>query len=153
MPEKALIYGRLLLAAWDFDLKGAEDNAANLIGSASKIFLKNIILSIIKLRKESKQTNGMMMEFTPNVLNYFSANSSRIYGERKLFADEIVIEEKNHIPKYFTTVNEINQNKALEEACTIEAKPKYKINSFDLYTTLKEFPEVVPSNTIYQRNM
>lgn len=47
------------------------------------------------------------------------------------------IDESVHSPKYFSTVEEKKQNEALEEACTIEAKPKYKINSFDLYTTLK----------------
>ena len=51
LPDRTFVLARLMLAAWENNMDGAEESTAHIIIAATQIFLKNIITAIITRRK------------------------------------------------------------------------------------------------------
>ena len=51
LPDRTFVQARLMLAAWENNMDGAEENTAHIIIAAMQIFLKNILTAIFTRRK------------------------------------------------------------------------------------------------------
>ena len=51
LPDRTFVLARLMLAAWENNMDGAEESTAHIIIAATQIFLKNILTAIVTRRK------------------------------------------------------------------------------------------------------
>lgn len=51
LPDRTFVLARLMLAAWENNMDGAEENTAHIVIAATQIFLKNILTAIFTRRK------------------------------------------------------------------------------------------------------
>jgi len=51
LPDRTFVLARLILAAWENNMDGAEENTALIVIAATQIFLKNILTAIFTRRK------------------------------------------------------------------------------------------------------
>lgn len=58
LPDRTFVLARLMLAAWENNMDGAEDNTAHIVIAATQIFLKNILTAIFTRRKGYATRDG-----------------------------------------------------------------------------------------------
>lgn len=51
LPDRTFVLARLMLAAWENNMDGAEENTAHIVIAATQIFLKNILTAIFTKKK------------------------------------------------------------------------------------------------------
>jgi len=51
LPDRTFVLARLMLAAWENNMDGAEENTAHIVIAATQIFLKNILTAVFTRRK------------------------------------------------------------------------------------------------------
>lgn len=58
LPDRTFVLARLMLAAWENNMDGAEENTAHIVIAATQIFMKNILTAILTNRKEFSIKEG-----------------------------------------------------------------------------------------------
>lgn len=51
LPDRTFVLARLMLAAWENNMDGAEESTAHIIIAAMQVFLKNLLTAILTRRK------------------------------------------------------------------------------------------------------
>ena len=51
LPDRTFVLARLMLAAWENNMDGADENTAHIIIAAMQVFLKNLLTAILTRRK------------------------------------------------------------------------------------------------------
>lgn len=58
LPDYGLIWGRLLVGAWENGLMNADENSVEILVTAVQVFLKNIISAVIMKKKHCRYTGN-----------------------------------------------------------------------------------------------
>lgn len=86
LPDKTFVLARLMLAAWENNMDGAEENTAHIIIAAMQIFLKNILTAIFTRRKGfSVREHSFIYNIGEPVPSISRRNSSRYNFLQKRF--------------------------------------------------------------------
>lgn len=66
LPDRTFVLARLMLAAWENNMDGAEENTAHIVIAATQIFMKNILTAILTNRKEFSIKEGSFIHSIGN---------------------------------------------------------------------------------------
>jgi len=76
LPDRTFVLARLMLAAWENNMDGAEEDTAHIIIAATQIFLKNILTAIFTRRKGySVRDNSFIYNIGEPVPSLWKRNS------------------------------------------------------------------------------
>lgn len=155
LPDRTFVLARLMLAAWENNMDGAEENTAQLVIIATQIFLKNILTAIFTRRKGYAVRDGSFIYNTGEpVPSSWKRNSSRILRSFEPGPTEIV-DPYGQVPALKPNYEEAEQTTAFHYACSAQlAPPPLKpVSTADLQNALKIYKNLVCNHTIYATNM
>ncbi|XP_034234946.1 transcriptional adapter 1-like [Thrips palmi] len=171
LPDQAFLMGRLMLAAWESGLEGANDSAADFLVCAVQHFLKTIIVAVVSQRSSFK-TNAKhfihgMGSPVPNPWLRNTAHITAPDGPTEVLAmheDTIDFwgvkreEDSNdpvHLMRLRESYDEAEDRKALEAACSSQ-NTRYvgpPITAWNLLSALQTHRSSVMSQTVYSINV
>ncbi|KAJ9598826.1 hypothetical protein L9F63_026640, partial [Diploptera punctata] len=165
LPDTSLIFGRLLLCAWEQGMEGAEESAAEIIIIAVQQFLKNILMTVLSRRKGYKlRENRFMYNLGTAVPNPWLRNTANIAddsmnnrGTEELIEEEEEEEEqeeeKSQPVFQRLSLEEIEQRAAYQIACSNTVPTThYPVTPFQLLEALQVNRNMIPSHTVYSLN-
>ncbi|XP_043255992.1 transcriptional adapter 1-like isoform X2 [Colletes gigas] len=129
LPDRTFVLARLMLAAWENNMDGAEENTAHIVIAATQIFLKNILTAIFTRRKG--------------------------YSVREDCTATEIVDPYGQVPAIKPNFEEAEQATAFAYACSPQTipPPLKPVNAADLQHTLKMYKNLVSNHTIYATNM
>ncbi|EFN87464.1 transcriptional adapter 1 [Harpegnathos saltator] len=154
LPDRTFVLARLMLAAWENNMDGAEDNTAHIVIAATQIFLKNILTAIFTRRKGYATRDGSFIyNIGEPVPSSWKKNS--MYLHPLHCGPTEVLEPHGHVPALKPTIEEAEQATAFAHACStqIPSPPLKPVSTADLRHTLKIYKNLVSNHTIYATNM
>lgn len=155
LPDRTFVLARLMLAAWENNMDGAEENTAHIVIAATQIFLKNILTAILTKRKEFSVREGSFIHSIGNpVPSSWKRNTTYIIQPCDYSPTE-VIDPYGQVPTTRQNFEEAEQATAFSFACSLQntsasLKP---VNIADLQHTLKIHKNLISNHTIYATNM
>lgn len=156
LPDLSLIFGRMLLSAWEQGMDGAEETAAELIVVAVQYFLKNVLMSILSRKKGYKlRENRFMYSLGAAVPNPWLRNTVNIADDlfTRGMSEPNEEEEKSQPHAQTLSLDEIEQRAAYEIACSNTIKTtRYPVNAYQVLETLQVNRNVIPSHSVYSLN-
>ncbi|XP_034945141.1 transcriptional adapter 1-like [Chelonus insularis] len=156
LPDKTFVLARLMLAAWENNMDGAEENTAHIIIAATQIFLKNLITAILTRR------NGFAVKrkcFIHNIGEPVPSSWKRntMYIPRGIHYSPPtdIVDPDGQVPAMKQSVEEVEQVTAFAMACSTQTLPPSlpPVGVKDLLQTLKIYKNLVSNHTIYATNM
>lgn len=82
LPDRTFVLARLMLAAWENNMDGAEENTAQIIIAATQVFLKNILTAMFTRRKGfTAKSNTFIHNIGEPVPSSWKRNTAYIYDE------------------------------------------------------------------------
>jgi len=149
LPDAALVHGRMLVAAWDAGLDdGCEDKAIKLILTATKQFLKQLMVAIISNRKGYRlRENRVVQSVGLPTLNPWLHNSWHTH-------DSTTNSHSPDDPSTYQGTCKAERDSAYYIACTADENEFLKpISVLDVFQTLQVQKSVLPCHSIYAVNM
>ena len=155
LPDRTFVLARLMLAAWENNMDGAEDNTAHIIIAATHTFLKNIITAMITQRKGfSVRDQTFIYNIGETVPSSWIRNTSRILEENRFKNPTMVVEPMGQIPSSKMDIDEAEQEAAYALACsrqTLLPNP-LPISIADLQQTLRVHKNLISNHIVYATN-
>ncbi|KYN03896.1 PREDICTED: transcriptional adapter 1-like [Cyphomyrmex costatus] len=154
LPDRTFVLARLMLAAWENNMDGAEENTAHIVIAATQIFLKNILTAIFTRRKGYAVRDGTFIyNIGEPVPSSWKRNSMYINSHN--FGPTEVIDTYGQIPVSKSSFEEAEQATAFSYACSTQiTRPLLKpVSTADLQYALKIYKNLVSNHTIYATNM
>ncbi|EFN71936.1 Transcriptional adapter 1-like protein [Camponotus floridanus] len=154
LPDRTFVLARLMLAAWENNMDGAEENTAHIIIAATQIFLKNILTAVFTRRKGYAVYDGAFIyNIGEPVPSSWKRNSMYINPFRSEPTE--VLEPYGQIPASKPNFEEAEQATAFSYACSSQStRPPLKpVSTADLQYALKIYKNLVSNHTIYATNM
>lgn len=154
LPDRTFVLARLMLAAWENNMDGAEENTAHIVIAATQIFLKNILTAIFTRRKGYAIRDGSFIyNIGEPVPSSWKRNSMYINPSDR--GPTEIIEPFGQAPASKPNVEEAEQAIAFSYACSTQATPSplKPVSTADLQHTLKIYKNLVSNHTIYATNM
>ncbi|XP_011497074.1 PREDICTED: transcriptional adapter 1-like [Ceratosolen solmsi marchali] len=154
LPDRTFVLARLMLAAWENNMDGAEDNTAHLIIAATHIFLKNIVTAMLTKRKGfCVRDESFIYNIGETVPSSWKKNTSSIIQETR-FINPTVIDPAGQMPSQKLCIEDAEQAKAFALACSTQTLIPITpfINIIDLQNTLKVHKNLVNNHTVYATN-
>ena len=155
LPDRTFVLARLMLAAWENNMDGAEDNTAHIIIAATHIFLKNILTAMITRRKGFQvRDESFIYNIGETVPSSWKRNTSSIIENAKYSNPTIVVEPAGQMPNPKMCIEDAEQATAFALACstqTLTPTPP-PVNIVDLQKTLRVHKNLVHNHTIYATN-
>jgi len=149
LPDTALVHGRMLVAAWDAGLDhGCEDKAIKMILTATKEFLKQLVVTIISNRKgyRLRETKVVQSVGLPT-LNPWLHNSWHTH-------DVTTNSHSPHNPIIFQENFRAERDSAVYIACAAAENESLKpISVLDVFQTLQMQKSVLPCHSVYAVNL
>lgn len=139
LPDRTFVLARLMLAAWENNMDGAEENTAHIVIAATQIFLKNILTAIFTRRKGYAVREGTFIyNIGEPVPSSWKRNSTYILRSSDHIATEI-IDPCGQVPAIKPNFEEAEQATAFAYACSPQTipPPLKPVNAADLQHTLK----------------
>ncbi|KAK0078662.1 hypothetical protein PV325_002221 [Microctonus aethiopoides] len=156
LPDRTFVLARLMLAAWENNMDGAEENTAHIIIAATQIFLKNLITAILTRRKGfAVENKSFIYNIGEPVPSSWKRNTMFIpYGIHSR-APTDVTDSDGHIPAITPNVEEMEQATAFSMACSSQtiSSALPPVNISELLHTLKIHKNLVNNHTLYATNM
>lgn len=170
LPDQAFLMGRLMLAAWECGLEGANDSAADFLVCAVQHFLKTILVTVVS-QKSSFKTNAKhfihgMGSPVPNPWLRNTAHISVPDGPTEvlgLHEDTDVRSSKRdedssdpvHLMRLQESYEEAEDRKALEAACSSQSARIVgpPITAWNLLSALQTHKSSVMSQTVFSINV
>lgn len=155
LPDRTFVLARLMLAAWENNMDGAEESTAHIVIAATQIFLKNILTAIFTRRKGYAVRDGSFIyNIGEPVPSSWKRNSTHILRSSDYNATEI-IDPYGQVPMIKPNIEEAEQATAFAYACSPQTIPPSlkPVNTADLQHTLKMYKNLVSNHTIYATNM
>ncbi|KAF2366098.1 Transcriptional coactivator Hfi1/Transcriptional adapter 1 [Trinorchestia longiramus] len=148
--------GRLLLAAWDHGLNAATEGVVLLLHHATKQVLQSVVTAVLKKRRGYKVREGRFVHSLgtspPNPWLRSAATASDWTADSVGLPVAGVSEGSSvgERPMLCPTTEAALQNGAhLMAFASAEPPPLGPVNCFDLYLTLKVWPNLLPCHTVY----
>lgn len=155
LPDHTFVLARLMLAAWENSMDGAEDNTAHIIIAATHNYLKNIITAMITRRKGfCVRDKSFIYNIGETVPSSWKRNTSSILQEAQFENPTVVVEPAGQMPSTKMCIEDAEQAKAFALACskqTLESMPQ-TISIVDLKQTLRVHKNLISNHTIYATN-
>lgn len=155
LPDRTFVLARLMLAAWENNMDGAEENTAHIVIAATQNFLKNILTAIFTRRKGYAIRDGCFIyNIGEPVPSSWKRNSTRVLRASDYNATEI-IDPYGQVPAIKPNFEEAEQATAFAYACSTQTTPLplKPVSTADLQHTLKIYKNLVSNHTIYATNM
>lgn len=155
LPDLSLIFGRMMLSAWEIGLDGAEESAAELLVVAVQHFLKNVLTAVLVRRKGYKvRESHFLYAVGLTVPNPWLCNTVNITDDVTMrFSTRLNDEEKMKSPVQKLTLDEIEQRAAYEIACgDVGSTVQYPVTAYQVLEALQVHRNVIPSHTVYSVN-
>lgn len=153
LPDRTFVLARLMLAAWENNMDGAEENTAHIVIAATQIFLKNILTAMFTRRKGYAVRDGSFIyNIGEPVPSSWKRNSARVTSE---YGATEIIDPYGQVPVLKPSIEEAEQATAFAYACSPQTipPPLKPVNTADLQQTLKIYKNLVSNHTIYATNM
>ncbi|XP_043483836.1 transcriptional adapter 1-like [Leptopilina heterotoma] len=154
LPDRTFVLARLMLAAWENNMDGAEESTAHIIIAATHIFLKNIITAIITKKKGfSVRDKTFIYNIGEPVPSSWKRNST--FAHQSCIPPPTLSETEGQIPSVKPNLEEAEQAVALSLACatqTVLPSPP-SVSIADLQTILKVYKNLVNNHTLYATNV
>jgi transcriptional adapter 1 len=154
LPDRTFVLARLMLAAWENNMDGAEDNTAHIIIAATYIFLKNIVTAMLTKRKGYYvRDESFIYNIGETVPSSWKRNTSSIVEETK-FLNPTIVNHAGQMPSSKLCIEDVEQATAFALACSTQTLipiPSY-IHIVDLQNTLKIYKNLVNNHTVYATN-
>ncbi|XP_066584536.1 transcriptional adapter 1-like isoform X2 [Prorops nasuta] len=155
LPDRTFVLARLMLAAWENNMDGAEENTAHIVIAATQIFIKNILTAIFTRRKGfNVRDQSFVYNIGEPVPSSWKRNTMFIpqcsnYNLTK------VVEPDGQIPVSKLNIEDAEQAKAFMLACSVQNTPLplKPVSAADLQHTLKVHKNLIDNHTIYATNM
>lgn len=149
LPDNGLVMGRLLVGAWELGLVNAEESAAEMIGQAVQMLLKNILTAILMKKKNFKTANcGSFV--------YDIGAPAKDICVRNTVTRQKIDDSPLELDKEITSMNllrKTNEETVLLTDCEeLYSFPRRRISLVDLYLTLQD-RNIIPSHSIYSINL
>ncbi|KAG7197158.1 hypothetical protein KM043_007241 [Ampulex compressa] len=155
LPDRTFVLARLMLAAWENNMDGAEENTAHIVIAATQIFLKNILTAIFTRRKGyAVRENSFIYNIGEPVPSSWKRNSTYVVRSSDFNPTEI-IDPYGQVPVTKPNFEEAEQATAFSYACSTQTTPPplKPVSTADLQHTLKIYKNLVSNHTIYATNM
>lgn len=139
LPDRTFVLARLMLAAWENNMDGAEESTAHIVIAATQIFLKNILTAIFTRRKGYAVRDGSFIyNIGEPVPSSWKRNSTHILRSSDYTTTEI-IDPYGQVPMIKPNIEEAEQATAFAYACSPQTIPPSlkPVNTADLQHTLK----------------
>ncbi|KAK3920227.1 Transcriptional adapter 1 [Frankliniella fusca] len=170
LPDQAFLMGRLMLAAWECGLEGANDSAADFLVCAVQHFLKNLLVAVISQRNsfktQSKYFHYGIGTSIPNPWLRNSAYIAHIDGSTEIVSiREDSIDHRRdkrdedcdsgHLARIKETHEQTEDREVLEAACSSNNGPNSMppISAWNLLSALQTHRSAVLSQTVYSINV
>lgn len=170
LPDQAFLMGRLMLAAWECGLEGANDSAADFMVCAVQHFLKSLLVAVISQRNafktHSKHFPHGMGTSIPNPWLRNSAYVANLDGPIEILnTKEETIENRRdkrdedfdsvHLTRLKETCEQVEDREVLEAACSSQSGPNSMppISAWNLLNALQTHRSAVLSQTVYSINV
>ncbi|XP_043266431.1 transcriptional adapter 1-like [Venturia canescens] len=156
LPDRTFVLARLMLAAWENNMDGAEENTAHIIIAAMQGFLKNLLTAILTRRKGYAVRDGSFIyNIGEPVPSSWKRNTMYIPRGPEYCAPTEVIDPTGQVPLIKQNIEEAEQATAFAMACASQTTipTKAPVNVSDLLQTLKVYKNLVSNHTIYATNM
>lgn len=155
VPDVTLVYSRMVLGAWEQGLDTCEDAAAEILSSAVKRLLKNIIQAIIARRTGYRvrdncfiygPSNHLPSPWLKDTAELLCVNKRR-YGED--MDREIGVTDDPDNPVTLPTYEDIEQRAAHELGCSVYNSLKEPINMYDVLESIQVHRNLIPSQSVF----
>lgn len=152
LPDTSLIFGRLMLAAWERGLEGAEENAAEFLVAAVQHLLKNVLTAVLTRKNGYKIREGRYIHgMGTTVPNPWIRNTIKAMNCNKI--NRFDVEEDDDLddfeePLKKPTLDDVEQKAAYEIACGPD-NSKTPITAYHILQTLQVYPHIIPSDGVY----
>lgn len=156
LPDVSLIFGRMLLSAWEVGLDGAEEPAAELLVVAVQHFLKNVLTAIFVRKKGYKvREDRFIYAVGSSVPNPWLCNTTNVMDDVTASLSTKENEEgKMKSPVHKLSLDEIEQRAAYEIACgDVGGTTQYPVTAYQVLEALQVHRNVIPSHTVYSVNI
>lgn len=154
LPDRTFVLARLMLAAWENNMDGAEDNTAHIIIAATHIFLKNILTAMLTRRKGFQvRDESFIYNIGETVPSSWKRNTSSIIRDAR-FSNPTVVDPAGQIPSSKMSIEDAEQATAFALACSTQTLVPVPppINIVDLQQTLRVHKNLVHNHTVYATN-
>lgn len=171
LPDQAFLMGRLMLAAWECGLEGANDSAADFLVCAVQHFLKTLLVAVISqkntFKTHSKHFHYGVGRSLPNpwlrntayishcdgpteILNLNEESSDQRRDKRD---DDL--SESVHLSRMRETHDAEEDRAILEAACSTQSGSHTKppISAWNLLSALQTHRSAIQSQTVYSINV
>lgn len=157
LPDHDFIYLRLMLAAWEVGLKGAEQKAADLLVVAVQQFLKNVITTILSRRngfclRENKFKYALGTP-VPNPWLRNSANFINTHTQNSGLLDVSENSESLLVPAKRPSLSQLQEEIAHSYASSNVDNCSSPITPSSCFEALQIDRNVIPSHSVYCNNM
>lgn len=154
LPDRTFVLARLMLAAWENNMDGADENTAHIVIAATQIFLKNILTAIFTRRKGyAVRDSTFIYNIGEPVPSSWKRNS--MYINPLNSGPTEIMEPYGQIPASKLSFEEAEQATAFSYACSTQTirPPSKPVNTADLQYALKIYKNLISNHTIYATNM
>lgn len=152
LPDALLVHGRMFVIAWDCGLDGVDDSAVQLLMTAVKHQVKEVLTAVLSRRNAYKLREGRFqfaLGCTPS--NPYLCNSRNLQCHSH---PTTVSSTGEHLPEMVPTLDWAESEAALEVACDPTARPRLPpVSAMDLVEALQVHKSCIPSHTVYTRTM
>ncbi|KAK7874417.1 hypothetical protein R5R35_001512 [Gryllus longicercus] len=157
LPDTSLVFGRFLVAAWERDLEGVDESAAEYLVVAVQHLLKNVLTAVLSRKNGYKIREGCFMygmgSSVPNpwrrntikVVNYNRVSRPEINGESDGDEDDYYFFDE---PLKKPTLEDVEQKAAFEIACGCD-NVKTPVTVYHILQALQVYPHIIPSQGVY----
>ncbi|XP_058797706.1 transcriptional adapter 1-like [Phymastichus coffea] len=155
LPDRTFVLARLMLAAWENNMDGAEDNTAHIIIAATQIFLKNILTAMLTRRKGfSVRDESFIYNIGEAVPSSWKRNTSFIIKEARYTYPTVIAEPAGQMPCPRRCIEDAEQATAFALACSTQTLVPVSsaVSIADLQQTLRIYKNLVNNHTIYATN-
>ncbi|XP_011308554.1 transcriptional adapter 1 [Fopius arisanus] len=156
LPDRTFVLARLMLAAWENNMDGAEENTAHIIIAATQIFLKNLITAIITRRKGfAVRDDSFIYNIGEPVPSSWKRNTISIPHSLFSSTPTDVVDSDGQVPAVKQSIDDIEQATAFAMACSSQTLPPElpPVSVADLLHTLKVHKNLINNHTLYATNM
>ncbi|XP_020706979.1 transcriptional adapter 1-like isoform X2 [Athalia rosae] len=156
LPDRTFVLARLMLAAWENNMDGAEENTAHIIIAATQVFLKNLLTAVITRRKGFSVREGSFIHnIGEPVPSSWTRNTSYMNNASSFNSVTNVVEPEGQVPAMKQTLEEAEQATAFALACSAQTTSSTPdpISVANLLQALKVYKNLINNHTIYATNM
>ncbi|CAN7992448.1 unnamed protein product [Ixodes pacificus] len=155
LPDALLVHGRMFVIAWDCGLDSVDDRAVQLVMTAVKHQVKEVLTAVLSRRNAYKLREGRFqfaLGCTP--ANPYLRNS-RILSNLQCHSHPTTVSSTGeHLPEMVPTLDWAESEAALEVACDPTPRPRLPpVSAMDLVEALQVHKGCIPSHTVYTKSI